>query len=264
MIHGTLVQLINRLEDASAIDADIIRWSSPVLSFGDPQRAKIATLGINPSNREFVDSRGLELHGPLRRFHTLASLGLSAWSWVESRHLQLMLESYRHYFERNPYNRWFRVLDVLLQAGGASYYDPRSPACHLDLVPYTTASKWTTLSRSQRDLLLDLAGDSLGSLLRDSRVELIIVNGRSVVEQLQRLAGTVFLPVARPGWDLARAGGEDVAGVGFMGEIHQILGIALERRIRVLGYNHNLQSSFGITSAVSRSIAAWIRRESTR
>src|SRR5687767_748326 len=108
MIYGTLVRLIDRLEESSSVDAGVIRWGSPVLSFGDPQRAKIATLGINPSNREFVDDRGLALHGPLRRFHTLASLGLPTWSWVESRHLQLMVESYRRYFEGNPYNRWFR------------------------------------------------------------------------------------------------------------------------------------------------------------
>ena len=44
--------------------------STPVVAFGDPTRAEIATLGINPSAREFVED-GRLLTGDHRRLATL-------------------------------------------------------------------------------------------------------------------------------------------------------------------------------------------------
>ena len=51
--------------------------STPVVAFGDVRKAAVATLGWNPSKREFLDSRGNELVRTERRLETLASLGES-------------------------------------------------------------------------------------------------------------------------------------------------------------------------------------------
>ena len=56
---------------------DMIPWSCPVPAFGDLLNSFVATLGLNPSNREFVDEEGNELEGAARRLHTLRSLSLS-------------------------------------------------------------------------------------------------------------------------------------------------------------------------------------------
>src|SRR5690348_10521062 len=95
--------LIKRLDTGTIANTGIIPWSCPVPSFGDLFTARVATLGLNPSNREFVDEDGNELDGPLRRFHTLRSLGLTRWSDAQEQHKELILDSCREYFARNPY-----------------------------------------------------------------------------------------------------------------------------------------------------------------
>src|SRR5688572_14130607 len=101
-MYSPLTTLIDRL-DSSAISAtNVIKWSCPVPAFGDLSRSSVATLGLNPSNREFVDEYGKELEGSFRRFHTLTSLGLRSWCEVDSRHLRLILNSCSKYFVGNP------------------------------------------------------------------------------------------------------------------------------------------------------------------
>ena len=54
-MNATLSALIKRQGQRGLFEAAVIPWSCPVLSFGDVSNAKVATLGLNPSNREFVD-----------------------------------------------------------------------------------------------------------------------------------------------------------------------------------------------------------------
>ena len=75
-----------------------------------PSVAQVATVGINPSNLEFMDEAGNELQGAARRFHTLTSLGLQSWGEADSRHLETIAHSCSAYFDRNPYDRWFKRL----------------------------------------------------------------------------------------------------------------------------------------------------------
>ena len=52
-----------------------IPGTTPVIAFGDPGRAEIATLGINPSFHEFRSKDGGLLAGPKRRLSTLEVIG---------------------------------------------------------------------------------------------------------------------------------------------------------------------------------------------
>jgi hypothetical protein len=253
----TLRKLIDRFDDPLFAKADIIPWSCPVPSFGDLSSAVVATLGLNPSKREFLDNNGAELDGKSRRLHTLRSLGISRWSQVTTHHVQLIDTCCREYFKQNPYDGWFRALDNLISGTNASYYCESATACHLDLIPYATVCKWTELSPRQRSDLLGLAGDTLGLLLRDARVRVLILNGQSVVSNLERLAKVKFKQSVMPDWTLPRNGG-GVVGVAYTGEVHQIADIRLKRPVQALGFNHNIQSSFGVTSQVKASIRHWI------
>lgn len=252
-----LVTLIERIADTAARDADVIPWGSPVPAFGDPTVARVATLGLNPSNREFVDGDGAELAGDSRRFHTLTSLGLSGWDDADADHLDRILLSCYDYFAGNPYDRWFRKLDTVVSATGASFYNPQSPACHLDLIPYATARKWTELRPRQRLGLLHLAGDTLGRLLRDSAVGVLILNGQSVVTHFQEATGIALQRREMPSWALPRQSGA-VAGYAYRGCVDSVSGYALPRELLVLGFNHNLQSSYGVTSNVIKAIRHWV------
>jgi len=255
--------LLRRLGDESLDGTGIIPWSSPVLSFGDLSASSVATLGLNPSNREFVDGEGRELEGPHRRFHTLTSLGLNRWADAGARHRGLIAESCRAYFARNPYDTWFKRLDYLLAELRVSYYSAMFSACHLDLVPYATADKWTALSRQQRLKLLERSGDTLGLLLRDSPVRVLILNGSSVVEHFSRVADVELESNRMSDWTLRRNGEDGVTGTAYIGIVRSVGGVRLRREVQVLGFNHNIQSSFGVTRQVTSSIRTWIAEMAT-
>ena len=257
-MHEVLSTLIERLDDPASSETNIIGWGSPVPFFGDLSRSSVATLGLNPSNREFVDVEGNELHGASRRFHSLSSLRLTRWSDAEQEHQELIADYCRSYFLRNPYDGWFRELNHLISGTGASYYDASAQACHLDLIPYATACKWTDLTSFQRSTLLALAGDTLGILLRDSPIRLLILNGQTVVDNLQKLADTRFEKEAIPDWTLPRRSSSGVMGYAFMGAVRYLAGVRLKREVIVLGFNHNIQSSFGMTLLVKAGIRRWI------
>jgi hypothetical protein len=260
-MNSELQALMKRLDALAFAGTSVIPWSCPVPSFGDLQSARIATLGLNPSNREFVDVAGNELDGPHRRFHTLRSLELDRWSSARTRHVHLVVESCRQYFTRNPYDGWFKKLDYILSGTRASYYGGRNArACHLDLIPYATARKWTTLAPQERTSLLSLAGDTLGLLLRNSPVRVLVLNGHSVVENFQALAGVHLDKTAMLDWSLPRRSGSGVIGFAYEGVVNVFSGTKLKREILVLGFNHNIQSSFGVTTHVTKAIRSWINR----
>ena len=260
-MDNMLHDLIGRLDGHLCKSTKVIPWSCPVPAFGDVSRSVIATLGVNPSNREFVDESGRELDGPFRRLHTLTSLGLRKWSDVDATHVTMIAQACREYFSRNPYNGWFGALDHVMSGAGVSYYGGARQACHLDLIPYATKCKWTDLTIRQRTSLLAVGGDTLAVLLRDSSIRVLIMNGQTVVAHLQKVANAEFQRTEMREWTLPRKSGSGVVGVAFRGTLTQLSGVDLERSIIVLGYNHNLQSSFGVTMSVKKAIAKWVSAE---
>lgn len=255
-----LSALVRCLDDRILAGTSVIPWSCPILSFGNLSISRVATLGLNPSNREFVDDSGNELDGLSRRFHTLNSLRLTRWSDANAEHLQLIIASCREYFHRNPYDGWFKKLDYIISGAEVSYYGIFTGACHLDLIPYATECKWTALSRRERSSLLDVAGDTLGLLLRDSPVRMLILNGISVVEQFQDIAGIQLEKQEMQDWSLPRRSHPGVMGYAYKGTVSDLSGFKFEREILVLGFNHNIQSSFGVTTQVTAAIQQWITR----
>ena len=61
-------------------------------------------------------------------------------------------------------------------------------------------------------------------------------------------------------WALPREQKPEVAGFAYRGMVSALSGINLGHEVLVLGYNHNLQSSFGVTNAVICAIRDWISR----
>lgn len=243
----------------------MIPWSLPVPVFGDPELATVATVGLNPSNCEFVDRNGNELSASNRRFHTLGSLGLKSWSDATPHQLTEAAACCSCYFERNPYSAWFGQLDRILSHTQASYYRSlvsRYLACHLDLVPFATWQKWGQLSPRKQAALIDSGGDVLGQLLRDSSIKIIVLNGASVVRHFQTLADVILESNAVPDWCLSRGQFGSVQGISYRGSIREFGGVSLGRQVLVLGYNHNIQSTYGVTQSIRLSIGEWIAQQS--
>ncbi|MCP8687284.1 hypothetical protein [Marinobacterium sedimentorum] len=251
--------LLMRLSKTITSHNRIIPWATPVPVFGDSVRSKVATLGLNPSNREFVDTKGNELQGEYRRFHTLNSLMLDDWSKVNKSHLNLIEKSCEEYFYNNPYDNWFAALNKLISGTGCSYYNSLfGKACHLDLVPYATSVKWSSLTSTQKKNLLELSSDALVELLNNSSIKLLILNGSTVVKSFQDIFNIELNIKKEDEWTLPRDKGKGVTGFSFYGKIDHLSNINLNREIVVIGFNHNIQSSFGVTNNIKLSIQNWI------
>lgn len=258
-VYGTFAQLLREIDTLNNQAASILETCAPVPFFGDIESSRAATVGINPSNREFVDAAGSELDGHERRFHTTSSLGLRSWSEATGSDLYRIGVACIRYFRIRPYDTWFRVLEQVLAPSGLSYYGQHPSACHLDLVPYATAEKWGALRTSEQRLLLKSTARSFAETVRDSKIELLILNGQTVVNCFEGQCGVSLARMNRADWNLGPAASPRVAGYGYAGEISSLSGVSLNRTVRVVGYNHNLQSSFGVTGQAKSAIGRWIK-----
>jgi hypothetical protein len=257
-MYSSMAMSVNRFDSAELLGTGIIGWSCPVPFFGDIENARLATVGINPSNKEFLAEDEQELVGINRRLPTLSSLDRSSWLDVEAIQIQELLQHCSTYFLRSPYDRWFRVLERLLAPTGYSLYAKGGGACHLDLVPYATKCKWGNLSsRAQRALLAASKG-ALASLLRDAQLNALVLNGQSVVREFEKLTEVKLSATPVLLWDLPRADGKNVKGYSYFGRVSHIADVDLGSSITVLGYNHNLQSSYGVTGEVVSAIGDWL------
>lgn len=255
--------LIEHLHVGRLMPLGVIPWASPVISFGNPAACKVATLGLNPSNLEFVDNFGKRLVAPHHRFESLDTLQARDWGRVANRDIEKVWYACEDYFWRNPYDRWFKRLEKILVGTGASYYSRiGDSACHLDLVPYATAMKWSELSVDQRAGLIDVGVPSLVRTIGSSSIRVIVLNGMSVVKEFGRLIGGRGLEARiMPQWGLQSG---RVSGVSYTGLVSKLGGIELDRELIVLGYNHNIQSSFGVTGEVVERIAKWVTIKSSK
>jgi hypothetical protein len=130
-----------------------VTGSLPILFFGDAPAARLLTVGLNPSDQEYVDAQGAELTGERRRFHTLASLEASARGELTEMQCDRAIEMMRGYFSPGqPVFRWFRPLARVVDAMGASFVG--RTAAHLDLVQESTRPVWSGLSKEDQAALV--------------------------------------------------------------------------------------------------------------
>jgi hypothetical protein len=257
----TLIDVVNSLvkqlgSGLLAQDA-VIDWAAPVPSFGNYETAGIATVGINPSNLEFVDSAGAELLGNERRFPSLGSMGISSWNNVREKDVLEIAEACELYFHRNPYYQWFNQLDFLLTGTGHSYYNHVGTACHLDLVPFATFQKWSSLSIDTKERLKDESRSTLSKMIENCGARFLILNGQQVVNEYEKITGETLEAVVMKDWSLPRKSGTAVCGKAYK----HVLEISRGKKIIILGYNHNIQSSFGVTKDVKARIRDWITEQ---
>jgi hypothetical protein len=199
------------------------------------------------------------LLGTKRRFPTLRSLNLKYWEEVKDHHLIKIIEESYSYFNGNPYDTWFRKLDYIISGTGYSYYFPFNNACHLDLIPYATYKKWSEIESSTKKLLLLSTKETLGRLINCSKIEVLVLNGQTVVETIEKCCDIRFRKIKKEDWTLPRREGGGISGYAYNANVESIGGVILNKPLRILGYNHNIQSSFGVTSEVHCSIRKWLK-----
>lgn len=152
-------------------------------------------------------------------------------------------------------------LNPIIGATGYSYYDRIDPACHIDLLPFATDAKWGTLASGRRQRILRDNSDLLLQLIQSSNLKMIILNGQSVVNEFISATGAELEIEDMPSWALPRTNGGKVSGTAYYGICEELNGIELKAPLKVLGFNHNIQSSFGVTTTVIRNIADWVKTQ---
>jgi hypothetical protein len=220
----------------------VVSSSTPVVAFGDPTRAEVATLGINPSSREFAGVDAALLAGSERRLATMQSIGAEQLDQLNDEQVASVVADCETYFYRRPYRRWFDPLEELLRVGtGTSYYD--GSACHLDLVQWATDPIWGRISDADvRRALLEDGVPHLRAQLARENVRLVLLNGRQVCEQVR--AGGLTHLVEAGGIPVARGTCRLYTGSG--------------QGIHWVGWSANLQSSWGVSTAFKEELAAWV------
>jgi hypothetical protein len=225
-----------RLRQAAPADCRVIECSTPVISFGNPATARVATLGLNPSRREFFEN-GLELDGARRRFETLNSIGAVSLADASADQLEQVLDRCYAYFHGYPYRRWFDQLDTVLRPLGASYYD--DTACHLDLSQWATDPTWNGLSSDARDALMTSDAPFLRQQIAHEGIALLLINGNAVTNGFARAFGLSLTEAAR----VSDRAVTTRISTGTLG------------RMRVIAWSTNLQSAFGLTRQLRAMIA---------
>jgi hypothetical protein len=175
-------------------------------------------LAINPSALEFLDKKGQLLAGVQRRLATLESLQVDSYDGLGRDHGDQILDDCAAYFHRRPYNNWFGRLDPVLKDGlGVSYYE--DTACHLDLVQWATDPYWNRLETDTRANLLKQDRDFLVQQLRNESYKVIVVNGRTALNEVERAGIVAWEPIGvideRPRTELYRAETEGAVFIGW-------------------------------------------------
>lgn len=220
-------------------DSYVVPGSTPVVSFGNAHSARVATLGLNPSRVEFLDRNGRELDDPSRRLATHRSLGTSVIADAPPSVVLQVLEDCNSYFCRSPYRWWFDRLEMILEACGASYYN--GSACHLDLVQWATDPTWARLQPAIiRKRLLEADAPFLVEQLTNENIQLLLVNGKGVIDQLQRIVGSTLEQR------------EPIVGLAHR-DTNFFSGTILDR-VPVIAWSTNLQSSFGVSTELRAAI----------
>lgn len=233
-----LADMVRRLPPPGA---PVVPGSTPVVAFGDVTAARVATLGINPSAAEFTTGPHL-LAGKDRRLATLESLGASNLAALTDEQVLAVVRDCATYFDRQPYRRWFDPLDRVIRAGvGATYYD--GSACHLDLVQWATAPIWGRIpDRGIRLALLHDGAPHLRRQLEHEQVEVVLMNGRTVIEQV-RATGLAHL--------------EKVGELSLTNSKCSLY-LGSGSGVRWAGWSANLQSSFGVSNGFKQQLSEWL------
>jgi hypothetical protein len=199
------------------------RWtvpgSLPVLFFGDLLGAEVATVGLNPSDKEYLAADGSMLAGQAQRFATLESLGASERACISDAQCAEAVEWMRDYYEPSKpvYSAWFNGLTRVVEGFGASFRG-RS-AAHLDLVQESTRPVWSNLPPDDRAELLRTDLPFLVWEIRSFPLRAVICGGKTVSVNVRRQLGVAVAEegtLARTKWWV---GTTDVDGrrVGFAG-----------------------------------------------
>ena len=173
--------LIERIKRKIEPGLGITPGTTPVVYFGNYEKAKVCTVSLNPSNIEFVNNRRGILLDNLNKERLCSRIKLNKRDDEElsDSEAEQVLQYCNNYFQLRPYS-WFNNLEHFIKRfNGYSY---KNGTCvHLDLVQWATTPKWNDLDVDIRQKHIDNDKPVLLHLL-EKNFEYIFLNGRTVAE----------------------------------------------------------------------------------
>ncbi len=174
---------ISRTRKIIPPDLAVVPQSTPIVAFGRFDTAQVASVGINPSHREFLHKSGAPLETAKRRFVSRLHLGVPDGEPLTDVQAEEVVATTRDYFSTNPYKTWFNPMEKwVLQPLGASYW--AGTATHLDLSQWATKPVWKDLTAYQQLSLLEQDASFLRWQIHHRRFETVVVNGKGAINQL--------------------------------------------------------------------------------
>jgi hypothetical protein len=167
--------------------------TTPVIWFGNYERAKVCSISINPSDKEFYrHPKGQDdyvIPENLLRYKTARLCSREELKKDDNEPLndsdaKKIKEYCNNYFNKNPYKGWFSHFEYFLnKIGGYSYYD--GTCVHLDMVQWATTPTWGGLQKCVREkhIINDLP---ILKQLLEKDFEVMFLNGKSVVKNISK------------------------------------------------------------------------------
>lgn len=174
---------IDRIRVKAPAGLPVVPSSYPVTSFGDVNRARVLTVGINPSSSEFMNSGGNGLlPGAEKRLVDSSVLGIPADTELDVNEARVVLEGNKNYFRTGNHYKWFDDMEKwALNPLGYSYFD--GTAAHVDVLQWATHPVWSGIE--DEVFTPEIIGDDLNllrSILSRRTYDLVLINGKTVYE----------------------------------------------------------------------------------
>ena len=175
----------------------------PTVAYGDPDKARVATIGLNPG------------HGHQREARRGAQPGVAP-----NADEKLYGYDYFDVFRATP--GFFNPLEKVIVACDASYLD--GSACHLDLAQWPTSKRWRDLPPgAQAKLLYDGRPFVRRQLEENPGIKLLLGDGKTVMEQMKKVLPAEYKHI------------ETVTVDGYRYPVRVFVGEALGKRL--IGWN---------------------------
>jgi len=234
--------LVSRIMTPNPRDSFVVERSFPITYFGRLDTAKVVTIGINPSVREFCDQRkpAQILIGSKKRVLDRESIGIADRDIPTTADAVKVVDSYSDYFDTGRHLDWFdKMQKWALEPLGVSYL--RGNVAHLDLVQWATSPVWRQLPAEIKSKLIEADSPFLEDQLRIAKPNLILFNGGTVVATMResgyfRETETGVIPGAAP-------------FKYFIGECGDA---------RAIGWSINIQSQHDTGNSAKKALSNWL------
>ncbi len=184
--------------------------SLPVTCFGDLWTARVGTVGLNPSWKQYLSKDRTELVGKDRHLETLRSLGARERGELTDAQCERAITTMRGYFGPDkPVYSWFAGLSRVVEGFGASFRD--GSAAHLDLVQEVTDPFWSNVLKADRDAgaaMLDADLPFLRWQIEAFALSAVICTSRTVLDAVVRITAAEVIETgtfAKRRWTIAQA-----------------------------------------------------------